>query len=332
MYTKERLAIYAREIGSRANTIAGQWRAVKPLLAAGRITPLCTRERQPRDWRALMAKRADEQAAGHARAAAMAAGFAGANMHMHMIGACLLAGIPREQAADLADRLSRYIRLSLGLGGQHPLRIVAGGAIRAAGRGYDFRWRGRWKSAPGSYIPSTLHGRIGLDWVRAHADADPRRWRGPGGGWYLRGRGVLIHGFTAYPAVWRGGTGYIVAHPALGRAGYHARVSTSDVRVAIKHAIAAARSRRAHAAVRAQLELILSDPQTLARIFVCREDSVAAGNCVPGTEWAARYIAAHLHAPASGVGAVRADFLLATYPGERTEAAVAAAARRMGYA
>lgn len=324
MNSRSRLEQYAIELGSRANTIAGQWRIVRQAMMDGRIAPLCVREGAPRNWRAFIDRRADEKAAGHARAAAIAAGC-GPDV---FIGALLLAGIPCEQAADLADRLSRYIRMSLGLGGQHPLYIVSGHDIAQDGAGYSFRWRGKWKFAPGSYIPSSLHGRVGLEWIKSHSDADPRRWRGPGGGWYLRGRGVHLHGFTAYPAIWRGrgGDGYIVVHPSLGPQGYHA--SISDPRRAIRAAISAARRRREIA----EASKRLMDPSMLAKIFVGRQDSAAAGNCQAGTDAAARYIAAHLHAPASGIGAVRADFLLAIYPGERTEAAVAAAARRMGYA
>lgn len=61
----------------------------------------------------------------------------------------------------------RIIRRESGERYAYPVEIVDGhGAPHLVGGGYSFRWRGKWKSAPGSYQPSTHRIQVGLDWLR----------------------------------------------------------------------------------------------------------------------------------------------------------------------
>lgn len=308
-------------IQTTARTRRGRLRALQR--AGGTFFPP-TSSPDPAAWRAWRDQREAAWLAGHARAAAHAAFPPGDPLHGDLLaGGLLLAGLPPETVRREYDNYTAHIRLRAGVGPQHPVILVPGNALRRAGALASHRWRGRWKTAPGSYQPSTRRAEVGIEWLRALvAHGGVARYRGPGGGIYVRHPALTWHGWRAHVCATRAdGPGWLI----LGPDGYGYHAVAASPRAAIHEALRAARARRKTVAVQAQIR------ENLSRIWVTREDSIRAGHCPTGTASAARAIEAALGAPPESIGAVRADWLWQHRRGDAwAQRAIVAAARRQG--
>jgi hypothetical protein len=304
----DRYIALAESQGSRARTARGILCAVKE----GRVRLCPDPERPRRSFLEAEARaRADEHCRGRALAAARAAGYAGECADIY--GAILLAGVPVERAERVRRDVLSWCRLRLGLQGQHPVVLVAGDQLRAAGDWHT-------GSAPGSYQHSTRRAEVGMDYIARVVRRGLVRHRGPGGGIYIAEPEYRRLGWGVHAGATRAGRALVVVGPD--RYVYHARPDCTPVE-AIRQAIRAYRARRDHEAEIAELV------DRASRIWVTREDSVRAGHCEYGTDLAARQIERALGAEGP-LGAVRGDVLLALrHRDEFALRALEAAARRM---
>jgi len=226
----------------------------------------------------------------------------------------------------LSGLIAQYVRHSAEqYSTTHPIVVVAEGKPTLCGSSYDFRWRGRWKSASGSYQPSTHRIEVGIDWLGAVA-RDVRASRYGGSACLYRGEtAVHSHGYTAYVGRLGNRPIWYVEADRVGRAvpwAYHAPRSGATTRAAgiaaIRTAVHARRQQRKTTAI------VRAEARTLAAIWVSPADSIAAGNCVPATE---QYLA-QLQREFGAIGALRADVLLARRDDQYTRRAVRAAQQR----
>lgn len=148
--TRNRLAAYARALGSKSDTPGGMLRAVKAHGLPSELAP----------WRANQKARTpdrydDDKTYGRCLAAAIAAQKAGVpNVAANSAfdGALVLAGADPKQIPLYRS----YYRMVLGLT-DHPLCPISGDTYRKAGT-IVCHGRGGW-----TYYPSTLRGLIGVD-------------------------------------------------------------------------------------------------------------------------------------------------------------------------
>lgn len=320
--TYDRLTAYARAIGSRAVTPGGMLRAVKAHGLPAALVPWRD-SRKPR----TPARHDDDRTYGRCLGAAIAAAKAGtvgvdANDALH--GALILGGVaPKHFPLYLG-----YFRMTLRLQGQHPLYPVSGAVSRRAGSRYSFRWLGEWKTAPGSYQASTLHGLIGIKAIAYIARSGGlKRWRGAGGGVYRTAPVYARGGVAVHKCAAKRGRMWLVITPD--GYGYHEPV-VSDAACPTEHRRAAA---AAIQAMRRRREILADRDRVIAtapRVWVAVQDSLESGNCVPVTMEVKQQLERLIGADGE-VGAVRGDVVLALRKNDSYSVrAVAAAAKRMG--
>lgn len=226
----------AERQGSSARTARGILRAVRE----GRVRLLLERRWPDRSvLEAEVRRQTDERVRGRALAAALAARYGGVDRILY--GGILLAGVPAERAECVLRDVLSWCRLRLGLQGQHPVVLVAGDKLRAAGEWHYFRWRGRWRTAPGSYQRSTRRAEIGVDYLRRLVRRGLVRHRGPGGGIYVAEPEYQRFGWSVHRGATRGGRTLIVVGP--NRYVYYARPDRTPVE-AIRLAVRAYRAQR----------------------------------------------------------------------------------------
>lgn len=295
MNTRDRLARYARRIGSRAHTAQGQWKVVRQYLAKyGRLprNPVCIRVSN-------LGSVHYERLAGHMIATALSAGACTRERIrdplVPFIGAAIRAGVAPQEAARAARLAIQYMWFE------------------------RYRYRGNYKikdlvlcQAEPSKCRNPYLTYIAYDRFVNVVRSRPRGIRAPGGGVYLAATGETVHGYTAYRAAWRLGavgryqivassSGYYV----VGRGyGYHS--SRKDVREAIREAIHAERLRRATDGVGQHRAQLIAQSHT---IWVTPKDSVDAGHCHTGTGYAQAAIQRRI-SDGYPIGAIRGDLLL----------------------
>lgn len=296
MKTRDRLVRYARRIGSQAQTVAGQWRAVHQYLAQSGRLP-----RNPATHRVYNLGCARyERFAGHMIATALSAGVCTreqiSDPLVPFLGAAIRAGIAPTEAAQTARLAIRYMWCA-----QHRYRKT-----------YNIKDLVLCQAEPSTYRNPYLTY-IDYDRFVHVVRACPREIRAPGGGVYLAATGETVHGYTAYQASWRCGdvgryhpvassSGYYV----VGRGyGYHSE--RTDVREAIREAIHAERLRWATDDASPHRAQLIAWAHT---IWVTPEDSVNAGHCSMGTRSAQDVIQRRI-SDGYPIGAIRGDLLLA---------------------
>jgi len=255
---------------------------------------------------------AAEHAYGRARAYALACGI-----DLDPIGAIVRQASPDDarRRVDLRRGLARIAREAAGCDRHDSVPVVVLGGRLASrapverGEGYGFRWLGRWKSAPGSYIPSTRRVVVGWDWLARRAPS--LRYDRPSGAWVHDHRAVHLHGCVARYA-YDGRRAWHVTLPD-GTCATIARRETAGAREAIRRVLAdARRARREHA--------------QHVHVWVTPEDSIRAGNCAAETRAIQRRLERALGA--GPLGAVRADLLLEIRDDMYARRAMVAAAQR----
>jgi hypothetical protein len=171
---KARIFSIARERGSRATTIMG---ALPHVLAAARAWAEARRSAIPKgdrtitrhEWRVLCGERR------------------------------ILARYGQPHLDGLITTYLRWICQERG-GLRYDARIVPGDGLSIAGNRRGFRWRGRWKVAPGSYIPSTRHLEVGLRYLAQHCRDLRRREIGGVDTIWEHDSERMLHGYHAYCA------------------------------------------------------------------------------------------------------------------------------------
>lgn len=153
MLTKNDIITIARDSGSTATTYEGARRYLRahhipiiPAVGSAQCRP-GKRKTTRAQWAAMAHERRSER---RAAARCAAEGLAPRGTRVDDPRARIIAG-----AYGLAS--------AAGVGGLHAVRGWQ--PPTEAGTGYGFRWRGRWKSAPGSYEPSTRRVEVGDQWL-----------------------------------------------------------------------------------------------------------------------------------------------------------------------
>lgn len=181
-----------------------------------------------------------------------------------------------------------------------PPTVIAGGALRETGSGYSHRWGGAWKSAPGSYVPSTASYEVGIRYLAGHCrDLSRRRIGGASTIWEGRCIGHA-HGYEAYRAATPEGPCTLVMRRIAGRKvwAYHADATLDPL-----SAIAVARENRARQRKESRVRR-----ESLLRTWVGMPDSLAAGNCEHESRATAEAVRQRIKA--QGEFYVRSDVLL----------------------
>lgn len=231
-----------------------------------------------------------------------------------------------QKKTPTPDALVAYVARAAMLDRSHssPVRTIdglhrkIGAGVCEIGEGYSFRWRGKWKSAPGSYIASTRCILVDSDYARSLLDRGLRRYRDE-----VACVALEVHAVSAGCAVqyaWSASVGKMWRVTTPDQYVWHGKRENKDHRAAAQQAVAAAADRRRNERIQSLMERA-----DLTRIYVGIEDSVRAGNCRIGTE---QFASAVREKIGGEIGAVRADVLLSIRRDSYTERAVRQALTR----
>lgn len=191
------------------------------------------------------------------------------------------ARVPPAHSCTPTPAQASLARVLAGASARDPVPVEtcgAWGAPSETGVGYSFRWRGRWKSAPGSYIPSTRRVQAGQEWVRETASVRLSRVDGVRT-WYLPTPVAVVHGIAVHRAWTVSGACWWVRGLAGHRGAWAVHTDAAQsLRAAVREALRALRRRRRAEAAAEQREADLRDSRQRATIATAQ----AAGYCLPG--------------------------------------------------